>query len=120
MQARAAAMIRAGVEPENVAATMKAEQDEIAAIERRAADITAFIAAGRQRSDVLDQVAQLAGHMAGNLAQLDIEGQRPVVATLDLSAVFENPADPGSPVTITSRYGAASLTPDVHASSTEV
>jgi hypothetical protein len=70
---------------------MKAEQDEIRAVERRAEDIARFIAEGRQRSDVLDQVARLAEHMAGRLSQLDAEGQRLVVVTLDCRVSWKIP-----------------------------
>ena len=125
MKAHAQAMIAAGIEPDLVASTMKDEQDAIRAIERRASDIDAFLAEGKQRSGVLDQVARLAEHMAGRLPQLDAAGHRLVVATLDLTGVLADPKDPRSPITITSRYGAASLAeidlaPDGALSSTEV
>lgn len=87
MKAHAAAMIRGGVDPETVAATMKAEQDEIRAIE----------------------VARLAEHMAGRLPHLDAEGQRMVIGLLDLTGVMEDPARADSPVRITSLNGAAAL-----------
>ncbi len=94
MTAHAQAMMRAGIDSEAIATTMKAEQDEIRAVERRRDDIAAFVAEGRQRSDILDQVARLARHMAGHLSQLDADGQRLVVVTLDLAGELEDPPGP--------------------------
>jgi hypothetical protein len=109
MQANAQAMFAAGIEPQTVAATMKAEQDACQALERRAADIAAFIEDGRVRSDALDQVSRLATYMAGRLPELDPEGQRLVIVTLGLTGVLDDPSDRNSPIRITSREGAAAL-----------
>jgi len=109
MTANAQAMMRSGVEPSTVATVMKAEQDECEALERRAADIARFIADGKVRTDALDAVAGLAVHMADRLPGLDTEGQRLVVATLDLRARFEDPADPDSPVHIVGMRGTGDL-----------
>jgi len=109
MQSNAQAMFAAGIEPQTVAATMKAEQDAVLALERRATDIAAFLADGKVRSDALDQVAKLAEFMAGRLPSLDPEEQRMVIVTLGLTGVLEDPADRNSPITVTSREGAAAL-----------
>ena len=47
--------------------------------------------------------------MAGRLPQLSPEEQRLVIVTLGLTGVLEDPADRNSPITITSKEGAAAL-----------
>jgi hypothetical protein len=120
LQETASALFRANVDPEIVASTVKAEQEAVEALERRAADIAAFIRDGRKQTDALDQVASLAEHFAGTLPDLDPAGQKLVICTLGLYARFDDPADVNGPVTITSRRGIDALHAlDVHTSSTE-
>ncbi|MFZ0166054.1 MAG: recombinase family protein [Trebonia sp.] len=124
LQATASAMFKAGVDPELVASTVKAEQDAIEALERRAADIERYVVNEESRTQALSQVARLAEFMADRLPRLDLDGQRLIVATLDLHATFAVPADSNSVITITSRRGVgdlltADLLPDGDVSSTE-
>jgi hypothetical protein len=103
--------LRAGVEPGRGAGlpTMRG-QGEITALQHRADDIGRFIADGKQRTDVLDQVARLAEYMAERLPLLDPSGVRLVVTTLDLRAKLTDPANPDSEMRITSRKSAGALT----------
>jgi hypothetical protein len=86
---------------------MKAEQDAILAIERRASDIAQFIEDGKVRADALDQVARLAGYMAGQLPDLGPEEQRLILAMMGGTAVLDDPSDRRSLFTISFCEGPA-------------
>ena len=84
VSAGVAGYIRAGLDPEDVAAAMEQLKEELAALRRRRDDIARALEDGQARSGSLDEPGKLAALAAGRLAHADLAMQSDVLALLDV------------------------------------